>query len=108
MKVAHDLVMIVVTSRVARSVVPEKGIMCREDENRIFVSGLDPRVSEQIIRDHFSPFGRVLGVKLPVNHETGRQRDLALITMDSAESVDRALANASRTIMGKQVKEICV
>lgn len=26
MKVAHDLVMIVVTSRVARSVVPEKGI----------------------------------------------------------------------------------
>lgn len=43
-----------------------------------------------------------------MNHETGRQRDLALITMDSSESVDRALANASRTIMGKQVKEICV
>ena len=47
-------------------------------------------------------------VKLPKNHETGRQRDLALITMDSPESVDRAVANASFVIMGKRVKQICV
>ena len=72
------------------------------------MSGLVPQVTEQIIRDHFAPFGHVLAVKLPINHETGRQRDLALITMDSAESVDRAIAQASHIIMGKRVKEICV
>ena len=80
----------------------------REDSCRIFVSGLDPQVTEQIIRDHFSPFGRVLAVKLPINHETGRQRDLALITMDTSDSVDRAISQASHVIMGKRVKEICV
>lgn len=86
----------------------ERRVKNREDSCRIFVSGLDPQVSEQIIRDHFSPFGHVLAVKLPINHETGRQRDLALITMDSSESVDRAISQASHIIMGKRVKEICV
>lgn len=88
--------------------VRKRGVKNREDSCRIFVSGLDPQVTEQIIRDHFAPYGHVLAVKLPINHETGRQRDLALITMDSSESVDRAISQASHIIMGKRVKEICV
>ena len=56
------------------------------------MSGLDPQVTEQIIRDHFAPFGHVLAVKLPINHETGRQRDLALITMDSGVAYDHGQA----------------
>ena len=80
----------------------------REDTNRIFVSGLDPRVSEQVIRDHFSPFGKVVSVKFPMNHETGRQRYLAYITMESSADVDRAVNGASHIILGKQVKQICV
>lgn len=84
-------------------------LRCRAEEScRVFVQGLDPSVTEDIIRDHFSPYGKILHVKLPKNHETGRQRDLALITMDSPESVDRAVANASFVIMGKRVKQICV
>ena len=74
----------------------------------MFVQGLDPNVTEAVIRDHFSPFGKVICVKLPRNHETGRQRDLALITMDSPESVNRAVNNASKVIAGKRVKQICV
>ena len=65
-------------------------------------------MTEDIIRNHFAPFGRVISVKLPKNHETGRQRDLALITMDSPESVNRAVKNASNIIAGKKVKQICV
>ena len=80
----------------------------REDSDRIFISGLDPHVTEQIIREHFLPYGRVKNVKLPVDHKTGRQRDIALVTMDSAESVNRALREASHTIMGKEVKQLCV
>ena len=82
--------------------------MVREDSDRIFISGLDPHVTEQIIREHFLPYGRVKNVKLPVDHKTGRQRDIALVTMDSAESVNRALREASHTIMGKEVKQLCV
>lgn len=84
------------------------GVKAREDATRIFVSGLDPRVTEQVIVDHFSPFGKVLTVKFPLNHETGRQRDLAYITMETSEDVDRALRGASRIILGKEVKQICV
>lgn len=81
---------------------------CREDKDRIFISGLDPHVSEAVIRDHFAPYGRVKHVKLPIDHKTGRQRDIAMVTMDSAESVNRALREASRTIMGREVKQMCV
>ena len=65
-------------------------------------------MTEAIIREHFSPYGRVKHVKLPIDHKTGRQRDIAMVTMDSAESVNRALREASRTIMGREVKQMCV
>ena len=81
---------------------------CREDKDRIFISVLDSHVSEAVIRDHFAPYGRVKHVKLPIDHKTGRQRDIAMVTMDSAESVNRALREASRTIMGREVKQMCV
>ena len=79
-----------------------------EDLTRIFIQGLIPTITEQDLKDHFSPYGRVVHVSLPINHETGKQRDLAFVTMENPESVDRILREASRTIKGYSVKQICV
>jgi RNA recognition motif-containing protein len=57
---------------------------------RLFVGNLPYDATEVEVREHFSPFGQLTSVFLPVDRETGRPRGFAFV-----EFVDAAAANAA-------------
>lgn len=64
----------------------------------IYVGNLPFSATEEEIRNLFSPFGTVHGVKLVSDRETGRPRGFGFVEMD-----DAAAASAISALNGKEV-----
>jgi RNA recognition motif-containing protein len=64
----------------------------------IYVGNLPFSATEEEIRNLFSPFGAVHGVKLVSDRETGRPRGFGFVEMD-----DVAAASAISALNGKEV-----
>jgi len=64
----------------------------------IYVGNLPFTATEEEIRDLFSPYGTVHGVKLVSDRETGRPRGFGFVEMD-----DSAAASAISALNGKDV-----
>ena len=64
----------------------------------IYVGNLPFSATEEEIRDLFSPFGTVHGVKLVSDRDTGRPRGFGFVEMDEA-----AAASAISALNGKEM-----
>jgi RNA recognition motif-containing protein len=56
-------------------------------------------VSEDELRDFFSPFGSVVSVSIITDRDTGRSRGFAFVEMEDADA-DRAIQEASGKELG--------
>jgi RNA recognition motif-containing protein len=58
---------------------------------KMYVGNLPFNNDEQDLRSLFSEYGQVTDVHLPSDRETGRPRGFAFVTMDSKESMEKAI-----------------
>jgi len=61
---------------------------------KLFVGGIPFRATEEEIRSHFSQFGEVLSVYIPMDRETGRPRGFCFVEMADDAAADKAIAES--------------
>jgi len=85
---------------------PKRAIPREEQERtaKIFVGGVSPEATEEVFRDFFSKFGRVIDATLMMDKDTMRPRGFGFVTFDGDAAVERTLANQPLLILGKQVE----
>ena len=60
---------------------------------KLYVGNLSYNISEDEIRQAFEGFGRVSGVTIIKDRETGRSKGFAFVDMDSKEAGEAAIAS---------------
>ncbi|XP_054720911.1 heterogeneous nuclear ribonucleoprotein A1, A2/B1 homolog [Uloborus diversus] len=70
---------------------------------KLFVGGLDPSITEEDLRAHFSKFGTLTGCTVHRDLETGRSRGFGFITFEDIISVDRVQSSRPHHIKGCEV-----
>ena len=77
--------------------------MPREDHPTImkmYVGNLSFQTTKQDLQDLFSQHGQVTDVHLPVDRESGQPRGFAFVTMDSNDSMNKAIGATNGTELG--------
>lgn len=74
----------------------------KEPVKKIFIGGVDPNITEEEVRAHFSCYGKVESVELPFDKVQGKRRGFIFVTFDSEESVDRAVAIPRQKVGAKE------
>ncbi|XP_036674222.2 ribonucleoprotein RB97D [Drosophila suzukii] len=65
---------------------------------KIFLGGLQDCHDEKTIREYFSQFGAVVGVKLLIDKDTGRKRGFGFLEFGDPLGAERALAQSKHSI----------
>jgi cold-inducible RNA-binding protein len=60
--------------------------------NRLYVGNLSFQTSVETVRSAFEAMGEVTDVHMVADHETGRSRGFAFVTMGSAKDATKAIA----------------
>lgn len=68
-----------------------KAVVSRFPPKKVFVGGLNPRLSEEKIRQYFGTFGVIQDIKLPVNSRTNERRAFCFITYADEKAVRKLL-----------------
>uniref|UniRef100_A0A3Q2LBL3 RRM domain-containing protein n=1 Tax=Equus caballus TaxID=9796 RepID=A0A3Q2LBL3_HORSE len=68
-----------------------KAVVSRFPPKKVFVGGLNPRLSEEKIRQYFGTFGVIQDIKLPVNSKTNERRAFCFITYADEKAVRKLL-----------------
>ncbi|XP_062195143.1 RNA-binding protein L-like isoform X1 [Phragmites australis] len=86
------------TTGVQEKVPSAQGVQSDNDPNNttIFVGGLDPNVTEDILRQVFMPYGEVVHVKIPVGKRCG------FVQYATRSSAEEALVILQGTLIGGQ------
>ena len=72
---------------------------------KLYIGNLSYGITAQELEETFAQCGSVTDVHLPTDRETGRPRGFAFVTMDSKESMERAIAELDGTeIDGRSIK----
>lgn len=85
------------------SVSDKKGL-APIDERKLFIGGLNFKVSEEELKSHFSQFGNVASINVKCDPITGRFRGFAFVVYTNAESVDNALSANEHMINGRKIE----
>lgn len=70
---------------------------------KIFVGGIDVRVTTEELQTHFETFGKVVDCVVMQDRATGRSRGFGFATMETQEMFDAALDNKSHELYGKVI-----
>eukprot|EP00871_Galdieria_phlegrea_P004518 jgi/Galph1/5067/GphlegSOOS_G3746.1 len=71
----------------------------------LYVGGLDPEVTDEILWGAFLPFGDILDISLPLDAETQRHRGFAFIEFELPEDAASAKENMDDSEMfGRRIK----
>ncbi len=71
---------------------------------KLYVGNIDYAATEAELGAHFSRFGQVEFVNIPVNRYTGRARGFGFVTFISKESAERAIALNGSEFKGRQIQ----
>lgn len=76
---------------------------------KVFVGGLPPTTTEQVLREFCTEYGEVEGVKMMIDRNTGVSRGFAFVTFVSADTVQQLCGQGSvfKEIEGKSVEFKC-
>uniref|UniRef100_A0A1B6G6K9 RRM domain-containing protein n=1 Tax=Cuerna arida TaxID=1464854 RepID=A0A1B6G6K9_9HEMI len=74
------------------------------DERKLFIGGLNFKVTEEELKGYFSKYGNVASVNVKCDPITGRFRGFAFIVFSSPESVDKAIEAGEHLINGRKVE----
>ncbi len=81
-----------------------QGISPKRMPTKLFVGGIPFRATEEELRAHFSQFGEVLSVYIPMDRETGRPRGFCFVEMAEDAAADKAIAECDgKDFGGRQI-----
>ncbi|VDO07712.1 unnamed protein product [Rodentolepis nana] len=82
----------------------EKNGSCEHvDKLRLFIGNLNPSVSREMLKEHFSRFGTVTKVDIICNRQSSRPRGMAFVSMSSEEEVEGVLKGCPHSLSGKEL-----
>lgn len=61
------------------------------EKKKIFVGNLPWKATEEGLKEHFSPFGNVLSVKIVSDQYTGRSKGFGFIEMEDSAGANSAI-----------------
>ncbi len=64
---------------------------------KLYVGNLSYQMSEESLRDIFSPIGEVISAKIITDAATGRSKGFGFVEMASDEDADKAIADLNGT-----------
>lgn len=67
------------------------------------MGGVSQDATEEIFKDYFAQYGRVIDATLMMDKDTGRPRGFGFVTFDSESAVDKTL-NGDLNILGKPIE----
>ncbi|XP_073816420.1 ribonucleoprotein RB97D-like isoform X1 [Musca autumnalis] len=70
----------------------------RGSGRKVFVGGVKDVHTEQALKEHFQQFGKILGIKILVDKNTGRNRGFGYIEFEDYDSADKAVLHKNHTI----------
>jgi len=62
-------------------------------DNKLYVGSLPYSLSEEELRETFSPFGSVKSARIIIDKMTGKSKGFGFVEMDSSESAQKAIAS---------------
>lgn len=68
---------------------------------KLFVGGLRDDHDEECIREYFSDYGKILGINIVTDKETGKRRGFAFVEFDDYDPVDKVVLQKNHTIKNK-------
>jgi RNA recognition motif-containing protein len=82
----------------------ESGYEATEHQHKLYVGNIDYTATESELASHFSRFGQVEFVNIPVNRYTGKARGFGFVTFISREDAERAMALHGTEFKGRQIQ----
>ncbi|CDR97298.1 RNA recognition motif domain containing protein, putative [Babesia bigemina] len=73
-----------------------------DDQVKFFVGGLHPSVDEEVIKGHFSKYGRIVSVQIMRDFSTGRSRGFGFITVVTQDNTEKVFTD-DHILNGKRV-----
>ena len=71
----------------------------------LYVGGLDERVTKDVFRAAFIPFGDILDVYIPLDHASGKHRGFGFVQYESSEDAEAAVDNMNHAeLYGRVLK----
>lgn len=95
----------VVTTVAAVSAAP---VVAQGTGPRIYVGGIPTAVSETMVRNYFSRWGKVEDVYFPREKASGRRRPFCFVTFASRKAAEKAVAQSDRHINGYTIASITI
>lgn len=72
--------------------------------NKLYVGNIDYAATEAELAEHFSRFGQVEFVNIPINRYTGRARGFGFVTFVSKEDAEEAMSLNGSEFKGRQIQ----
>ncbi|GBE58677.1 RNA recognition motif-containing protein [Babesia ovata] len=73
-----------------------------DDQVKFFVGGLHPSVDDEVIKGHFSKYGRVVSVQIMRDFATGRSRGFGFVAVVSQDNTEKVFTD-DHMLNGKRV-----
>ncbi|CAH1431019.1 unnamed protein product [Lactuca virosa] len=73
------------------------------DQNKVFVGGLSWETTEDVLREHFRKYGKVMDAVIAKDRITGTSRGFAFVSFSEASALNELLLN-THTILGRTVE----
>jgi RNA recognition motif-containing protein len=71
---------------------------------KLYVGNIDYSATEEELAQHFSKFGQVQFVNIPINRYTGRARGFGFVTFAREVEAERAMALNGSEFKGRQIQ----
>ncbi|KAJ8687112.1 hypothetical protein QAD02_022906 [Eretmocerus hayati] len=73
----------------------------RSDAGKIFIKNIEKSIDEQFVRETFSAFGRILGLKV-VHDQTGLSKGYAIVHFETEEAANECINKFDGTLLNGQ------
>ncbi|XP_013101964.2 ribonucleoprotein RB97D [Stomoxys calcitrans] len=82
----------------SKRVIVESEPKNKDSGRKIFVGGLKDIQDEHALRQHFQQFGKVMGIKILVDKNTGRRRGFGYVEFEDPDCADKAVLHQNHII----------
>ncbi|KAJ9553879.1 hypothetical protein OSB04_017924 [Centaurea solstitialis] len=73
------------------------------DQSKVFVGGISWETTEDVLKEHFGKYGKVVGAVIAKDRITGSSRGFAFVSFSDASTLNKVLL-ATHTILGRTVE----
>ena len=71
--------------------------------NKIYLCNLNKTVTENLLQDHFSGYGEITAISLPLDPKSQAPKGYAFITFDQEGAAEKALEQDGRSFLDQDI-----